>query len=166
MKFLAFFVLAMPIFLQAQEQDCKLKKSTDPYTKEVKLSTGLIQLDGASLSIHADSKEIDFLFTMDAKEKCFNDGSTAVVLYEGKSKLKANFRNAGTMNCDGFFHIIFKNMASTNTLLQRLITQKIVSIQMTDTSKGLITLTLTPEQQQLIMTHADCLVKEAKKLVK
>ncbi|MEI9807947.1 MAG: hypothetical protein WDO16_08790 [Bacteroidota bacterium] len=102
---------------------------------------------------------------MDGNEKCFNDASVAVVFYEG-TKVKANFRNNGSVNCDGFFHIIFKNAAATNSLLQRLITQKIVSIQFTGTNKALTTVTLSPEEQQKVMDLAGCLVKEAKTLVK
>lgn len=166
MKSAAIILLFLPIFTMAQEQECKVKKSTDPYTKEAKLSSGAIKLDGATLTIHADSKEIDFFFTMDAKEKCFNDQSTAVVLYDGKAKQKANFRNSGSMNCDGFFHFIFRNTAATPALLQKLISQKIISIQITDTNKGQIMLNLSPEQQDAIISKGDCLIKEAKKLIK
>jgi hypothetical protein len=166
MKLIATIFLFTPLFITAQETECKVKKSTDPYTKEARVSSGTIKLDGASLTIHADSKEIDFFFTMDGKEKCFNDQSTAVVLYEGKNKQKANFRNGGSMNCDGFFHFIFRNTVSTPSLLQKLITQKIVSIVITDTNKGQIVLNLSPEQQDAIISKGDCLMKEAKKLVK
>lgn len=160
--YLAF--LLFPVYLAAQ-QDCKLKKTNDPYTKELKFSTGLIAMKGAGLSIEADSKEIDFFFTMDGTEKCFNDASTATVFYEG-TKAKGTFRNTGSVNCDGFFHIIFRNQVGTNTLMQRLITQKIISIQFTGTNKSLITITLSPEEQQKIMTLGDCLVKDAKTLIK
>jgi hypothetical protein len=163
MKFLAVIALFFPGMLFAQ--DCKLKKTTDPYTKEIKLSTGFIQLQGTSLSIDADSKEIDFLFSMDGKEKCFGDASTAVVFYEG-TKQKGNFRNGGPVNCEGFFHIIFRNGPATPALLQKLITQKITSIVLTGNNKALTTITLSPEEQQMIMTRGDCLVKEAKTLVK
>ncbi|MBC7948210.1 MAG: hypothetical protein H7Y42_10055 [Chitinophagaceae bacterium] len=163
MKLFLLFLVAFPFCLNAQ--DCKIKKTTDPYTKEIRLSTGFITMAGTSLAIEADAKEIDFSFTMDGKEKCFNDASTAVVNYEG-TKQKANFKNAGSINCDGFFHIIFRNGAATPTLLQRLSTQKIVSIQFTDTNKAQTLVTLTPEQQAAIMSKADCLIKEAKTLVK
>jgi hypothetical protein len=163
MKYPLVIFLLFPAWLQAQ--DCKLKRTTDPYTKEVQVSTGFLQLDGASLSINADSKEIDFFFSMDGKEKCFSDASIAMVIYEGK-KAKATFRNNGPVNCDGIFHIIFKNGAAVPALLQRLITQKIISIQFTGNNKSQITVTLTEEQQQAFMTRADCLMKEAKTLIK
>jgi len=164
MRCLYLIFLLLPVCLAAQ-QECKLKKSTDPYTKEARLSTGLISMKGAGLSIEADSKEIDFFFTMDGSEKCFNDASTAVVMYEG-TKVKGTFKNSGSVNCDGFFHIIFKNLAGSNSLMQRLITQKIISIQFTGSNKSQILLTLSPEEQQKIMTLGDCLVKEAKTLIK
>jgi hypothetical protein len=166
MKHSLISLLMFPLWLGAQ--DCKLKKTTDPYTKEVQVSTGFMQFDGASLAINADSKEVDFFFSMDAKEKCFSDGSTIIVVYEGK-KMKATFRNAGPVNCEGIFHIIFKNMAATPALLQRLITQKITSFQFFNNSsnnKPQSTVTLSEEQQQSFMTRADCLIKEGKTLVK
>ncbi len=163
MKYITLIFIMVPFIGATQE--CNVKRTTDPYTKEVKISTGFIQLDGANLSIDADSKEIDFFFSMDGKEKCFSDASTAVVFYEGK-KMKANFRNNGPVNCDGIFHIIFRNGASTPALLQRLITQKITSIQFNGNNKLQINIPFTPEQQELLMKRADCLITEAKKLVK
>ncbi|MBL7744713.1 MAG: hypothetical protein JNN00_14675 [Chitinophagaceae bacterium] len=163
MKLLTGLILALPFYSLAQ--DCKLKKTADPYTKEVRLSTGLMKLDGASLSIQADSKEIDFFFTMNRNESCFNDASTAVIAYE-ETKVKATFRNSGSVNCEGFFHIIFKNTAATNTLLNRLVTQKITGIIINGTNKTQTTITLSPEEQDKLMTLGDCLVKEAKTLIK
>jgi len=163
MKYIIVIFITLPLVVTAQE--CKVKKTIDPYTKETKISTGFMQLDGGSLSIDADSKEIDFFFSMDGKEKCFSDASTAVVFYEGK-KMKANFRNNGPVNCDGVFHLIFRNGASTPALLQRLITQKITSIQFNGNNKLQINIPFTPEQQETLMRRADCLITEAKKLVK
>ena len=166
MKYLLIVICLFPLCIQAQ--DCKLKKTTDPYTKEKQLSTGFIQLDGASLAINADSKEIDFFFSMDGKEKCLSDASSVVVNYDGK-KQKQTFRNNGPVNCDGIFHIIFKNMATTPTLLQRLITQKIISLQFindNNTKKPLLNIDVSADQQQALMTKGDCLIREAKTLIK
>jgi hypothetical protein len=156
-------LLLLPTSLFAQE--CKLKKTIDPYTKETRLSTGFIKLDGAVLSVEADSKEIDFVFTMNAKEKCFSDAASAIVIYEG-IKMKATYKNGGPVNCDGVFHIIFKNGVATPTLLQRLVTQKITSIAFTGNDKSQTTITLLPEDQQKLMVLGDCLIKEAKTLLK
>ncbi len=146
-------------------QDCKVKKTTDPYTREVKVSSGPIQLQGATLSIDADGKEVDFFFSMDGKEKCFSDASNVVIIYEG-TRVKGNFKNNGPMNCDGIFHIIFKNQVTTPALLQRLLTQKITSIQFTGNNKAQTLINFSPEEQQNLMSKGDCLVKEAKKLIK
>jgi hypothetical protein len=162
MKNLSLIVFLFPLWLSAQ--DCKLKRTTDPYTKEVKLSTGFIALQGASLSIDADSKEIDFFFSVDGRDKCFTNASTAAVFYEG-TKMKANFRNNGTMNCEGFFHIIFKNGTATPALLQRLITQKISNIIFTGNDKTQTTVGLNAEQREAIMNLGNCLIKEAKSLL-
>ena len=95
----------------AGAQDCKLNKETDPYTKETRLSTGFIFLQGASVTVDADSKEIDILFSIEGADKCFDNDATAVIIFEG-SKLKTSLKNNGTMNCEGLFHFIFKNSAT------------------------------------------------------
>jgi hypothetical protein len=163
MRYIFIAACLFPLCLAAQ--DCKIKKFTDPYTKEAKVSTGFIQLQGASLSIEADSKEVDLFFSIDAKEKCFNDASTAVVTFDSV-KQKGTFKNNGTVNCDGFFHIIFKNGPSVPFNIQKLLTKKINIILITGTNKTETRLILSPEEQQEIITRADCLIKEAKKLVK
>ena len=163
MKYPLIIFFLVPFWLSAQ--DCNVKKTTDPYTKEVRVSTGFIPLQGASLSIDADSKEIDFFFSMEGKERCFSDASTAVVVYEG-IRMKGNYKNGGPVNCDGIFHIIFRNTAVTPALLQRLVTQKITSIQFTGNNKTQTTIAFSPEEQQTLMARADCLIKETKKLIK
>jgi hypothetical protein len=163
MKCIAAILFLIPLFASAQ--DCKVKRTTDPYTKELKMSSGAIQLQGATLSVDADAKEIDFFFSMDGKEKCFSSDATVVVVYEG-TKMKGNFKNAGPMNCDGIFHLIFRNQATTPTLLQRFITQKIVSLQFNINPKTKITIDFSPEEQQSLMAKADCLIREAKTLIK
>lgn len=62
MKLLLTIVLLLPLFSYAQ--NCKLNKETDPYTKETKLSTGFIIFSGGSVTIDADSKEVDMLFPL------------------------------------------------------------------------------------------------------
>lgn len=159
--FLALFL--MPLFLAAQ--DCKLNRDTDPFTKEVKLSTGFLELDNALLTIDADSREIDLFFTLSGADKCFDNNSTASVFFEG-TKTKLSIRNGGTMNCEGFYHFIYKNAASENTMLKKLLNQKMTHIIFTGNNKKETTLTFTPEDQELIMKFANCLVKEAKLLLK
>ena len=146
-------------------QDCKLKKETDPFTKETKISSGFIRLQGASVTVDADKSEIDILFSMDGTDKCFDNSSTAAIFFEG-TKLKMTTRNSGSMNCEGLFHFTVKNTPSTASLLQKLSTQKLNNIVFTGNTKQQTTLRLTPEQQQTFMTFANCVATEAKTLIR
>jgi hypothetical protein len=164
MKHLLALLLLIPAFSFAQ--DCQLKKTKDQFSQEPKLSTGFVPFSAVSLSIDADSKEIDFLFSIDNKseEKCFDDASTISFVYEGKQK--ANFRNTGTMICQGLFHVTFKNLATTPSPLQKLSTKKLTAIMLTGNNKTVTTITLGAEQQQQLMDMIRCVVKEAKTLIK
>jgi hypothetical protein len=164
MKSILLAAALFPLFVSAQ--DCKLVRDTDPYTKETKLSSGFITLQGGalgSLTIDADSKEIDFYFTV--TDKCFNDQSTLFVFFEG-TKTKGTYHNAGSMNCSGDFHVIFRNGASTNTQLQKLGTVKVTQFVFNNADKKPTTITLTPEEQDIFMKSASCVITEAKTLVK
>ena len=163
MKYIIIIILLLPIF--AVSQDCKLNKDTDPFTKETKLSTGFIRLQNASVTIDADKAEIDFFFSLNGNEKCFDNNSVASVFFEG-TKAKTTSRNSGSMNCDGFFHFNYKNTLGTNSLLQRLSTQKISSILFTGNNKTETRITFNPEQQQIVMQLTTCVINEAKKLLK
>jgi VCBS repeat-containing protein len=163
MKYSWILVFLFPLLSQAQ--DCKLSRETDPFTKETKLSTGFMFFSGASLSIDADSKEVDLLFSLEGANKCFDNNSTAVVFFEG-TKVKMNLRNAGTMNCEGLFHFIYKNSVNTTTQLQKLTTQKISQIVFTDANKKEMTVTLTGKDQELLISLGTCLVNEAKTLIR
>ncbi|MEO6610896.1 MAG: hypothetical protein ABIT05_11150 [Chitinophagaceae bacterium] len=160
-----FFVLVffVPLFTAAQE--CKLTKEKDPYTKETKLSTGFIFLDGGSVTIDADSREIDVLFSIEGADKCYDNNSMAAIFFEG-TKTKMSSRNGGTMNCEGLFHFTFKNTASPSTILQRMMTLRVTHIVFTGNDKKETKVELGPTEQQALMTLATCLVNEAKTLVK
>lgn len=163
MKYSWLLTLFFPLFVVAQ--DCKLNKEADPFTKETKLSTGFMFFSGASLTIDADSKEVDLLFSIEGANKCFDNNSTAVVHFEG-SKVKMNLRNAGTMNCEGLFHFIYKNSVNTTTQLQKLTTQRISQIVFTDANKKETTVLLTGKDQELLIALGTCLVTEAKTLIR
>jgi hypothetical protein len=160
MKYLVVLLLFSPVSIIAQ--DCALKKVKDPYTKEVRISTGFIDLKGALLSIEATKTEIDFMFSINGK--CFDDASTSIVFFEGLRQ-KANYKNSGTMNCEGFFHFTFKNTTSTPSALQNLSVKKITSIRFKDNSKSETEITLTAEQQQMLIDLASCIIKDAKTLL-
>ena len=130
----------------------------------MKISTGFIPLEGAMVSIQANKTEIDFLFSINNDNKCFDDASAAAVFFE-KSKYKNNYKNNGTMNCQGLFHFIFRNSNSTPTALQNLASKKITSIKFKDGSGKETEISLTAEQQQTFMTMAGCMIKEAKTLL-
>jgi hypothetical protein len=161
MKLLLLGGCLFPLFLLAQ--DCKILRETDPYTKETKLSSGFISLPGITVTVDADSKEIDFFFVV--PDKCFNDASTVFIFFEG-SKVKTTYRNAGSMNCDGYFHFKFRNSTATTGVLQKLGTQHVVQLVFTGNDKKQVTVNLLPEQQKIFMAAANCIVTEAKKLIK
>lgn len=167
-KLFAIFLL-IPIFSRAQDTTapaCKLIKETDPYTKEIKLSTGFIGLDGASVTIDADSREIIVLFSLEGAEKCVDNNSVADVYFEGL-KSKTMSRNAGTMNCEGLFQLIFKNTRnSPTTMLQRILTRKITHIIFTGNSGKPFTVNVGPKEQEALMSLANCLVTDAKSLIR
>ena len=159
------FLMMLIIPFTSWSQDCKLNRDTDPFTKEVKISTGFIFVDGGSLTIDADSKEVIVLFSIDGAGKCFDNNSTASIIFDG-IKSKGTARNGGTMNCEGLFQFVFRNTTSTTSLLQRLMTQKIASIVFTGNNKKESTLNIAPPDQEIIMKLATCLVNESKTLIK
>lgn len=167
MKRIILFAFFLPLLAFAQDTipaNCKLVKETDPYTKETRLSSGFISLQmGASLTIDASSTEIDFFFVV--PEKCFEDESTVFIYFEG-SKVKTTYRNTGSMNCDGYFHFIFRNGLATPTVLQKMATQKVTSFVFTGNDKKAITISLLPDQQKTLMEVTACIVAESKTLIK
>lgn len=167
MKASGFFIAAFFLWpFLAGAQDCKIIKETDPYTKQTKLTTGFVHVDGGSISIDADSKEIIVLFSLDGPEKCFDDNSTAEVYFEGL-KSKTQSRNQGTMNCEGLFQFVFRNTAGNpTTMLQRIMTKKITHIIFTGNGKKPVTVNVGPAEQESLMALTNCLVTEAKGLIK
>lgn len=167
MKNLFIVVLLSPFF--SLGQDCKLKKETDDFSHETRISTGFVPFNGGInqvlLSIDANSKEVDFFFSLGSGVTCFDNSSTATILFEG-SKVKATYRNTGTMNCKGLFHITFRNLATTPFPLQKLASQKVSTIRLTGNSKVITDINLKDEEKELLINMATCLVKEAKTLIK
>ena len=158
------FLLFMGMFgsLSAQ-QDCQLIKETDPYTKLTRISSGFIDLSGASVSVDADKKEIDLLFSFQ-DGRCFDDECTAMIYFTG-TKLKLSLRNAGTMNCEGLFHFIFRNSTSVNYQLKKLATMKVSRFIFTDRNKKEIEVTVKPEVQDAFLRAVQCVSQEAVKLL-
>jgi hypothetical protein len=160
MKLFISTLLLLPLLAGAQE--CKLINEKDPYTKETKLSSGALTLQGATLTIDADKKEIDFFFEVNGK--CFNDMSTVFIFWEN-TRAKTTFRNAGSMNCDGYFHFKFRNGATTPTALNKMAIQKVVHFIFKGNDDKEFTVGLSPAQQQTLMEIVACINKESKTLV-
>src|SRR3954447_25239298 len=116
MKKMIFAIALFPFIALAQ--DCNIKKETDGFTREPRLSTGFIKLQSSTLSIDADKKEFDFFFTIEGSDKCFDDQSTVVVMFEG-SKQRNTFRSTGSMNCEGLFHFTVRNGPETPFAVKR-----------------------------------------------
>ncbi|MFI5133521.1 MAG: hypothetical protein ACHQEB_04250 [Chitinophagales bacterium] len=163
MKRLFFLILLLPFYALAQ--DCNLPIEKDQYSNELKVSSGFITLDRASLSIDADSKMIDFFFTLNGNGKCFDYESSVVLSFEG-SKLKTNYKSSGTINCEGYFHFSFRNGTGTPSTLLNIATRKVLTMKFMGTNKTETNLALTDEQQQTLMELAACVIKEAKTLLK
>lgn len=144
-------------------QECKLLSETDPYTKLTRISSGFIELSGAAVTVDADKKEIDILFSFKTN-RCFDDECAAMVSFAG-TKLKLNLRNAGTMNCEGLFHFIFKNGTTVNYQLKKLATMKISQIVFTDRDDKEFPVLLTPEMQEAFQRAVQCVSNEALKLI-
>jgi hypothetical protein len=168
MKRFLFLLIGLPVFAAGQDS-CQLKKETDPFTHQTKISTGFIPFtcNGVQLSISVDATptDIDFFlwFTNDAK--CFDDASTIQVLYEG-DRLKGNFKNSGSMNCEGAFHFTFKNTPGTPATLQRLTDKKISSFHIVGAGKTVTDVSFSPEQKEQLMKMAGCVVRASKTLLK
>jgi hypothetical protein len=163
MKHLLTIILFLPLL--SFSQDCKLRQEKDPYTKEAKLSSGFISLQGGSVTIDADNKEIDYFFTLTGADKCFTEASSVIIYFEG-TKSKATFRNAGGMNCDGYFHFKFRNVASTHSTMKRLATLNVEQLIFTGNNKKETIITLLPEQQKMLKDFSACMVTESKTLIK
>jgi len=158
MKYCLALLLLAPFLSPAQE--CNLKTSKDPYTREVKVSTGLVSLNNAEYSIQVTKSEIDFMFSIEGK--CFDEASAASVFFEG-TRVKSNFKNSGTMNCDGLFHFTFRNTNPLPSAFTNLATKKITAIRFKDNLNKETGVILTAEQQQTMTSLINCMINEAKK---
>jgi len=162
MKYFIAAILLLPLITLAQDS-CKLKRTQDPYTKQIKLSTGFIDIGSARVSIEATKTEIDFLFSL-SSGICFDDQSTAAAFYVG-TKVKTNLKNSGTMNCDGLFHLNFKNQTNTPSFLQNFSNKLVTYIKFTDNTRKETVVEPTGEQQQTLKRLVTCVINESKTLL-
>ena len=168
MKNWLFILFLLPLSSFAQDT-CGLKKSKDPFTNQIKLSTGFKDFGGSagpvSISADATPTEIDFFIWLKTPGKCFELESTAQIVWEGE-RSKATFRNAGSMNCEGAFHFNFKNTATPNSWLRKMMAKKIATIKLTGNNDVVTTITLTEEQKEVFQRMAICIANEGKELMK
>ncbi|MFL5740955.1 MAG: hypothetical protein ACJ75B_12105 [Flavisolibacter sp.] len=167
MKNILTLLILLPLFSAAQDT-CHLRKETDPFTHQVRISTGFVPFvsDGlkVSISVDATATDVDFFIWITSDPKCFDEASTIQINYEG-DRLKANFKNSGDMNCEGAFHFSFRNTTATASNLERLTSRKISSIRLAN-GKVLTDISFTDQQKQIFMRMARCVVTEAKSLIK
>ena len=164
MKVLAVLLFLFPLHLYSQ--DCELKDEKDRYNQETRLTTGFKSLGAGSnkflLSISADKKEIDFFFALDKAGTCFNNNSRAMVMLDGKQRVSV--RNGGTINCKGYFHLIFPNQERLNANLVKLSEKKIMSVEFTDASNEKEILTIYEDDQEKIMQMVACIMEQLEAL--
>jgi hypothetical protein len=165
--FLIAIAFCLPFFGSAQDT-CHLKKTTDPFTHQTKISTGFIPFAAngtqLSISIDATNTEIDFFLWFTADQKCFDDQSAIQINFEG-DRLKSHFVNTGSMNCEGAFHFTFKNTPTTNSQLKRLADKKINSFHITGANKTVMDVNFSPEQKEKLIRMVNCIVTESKTLL-
>lgn len=169
MKNILIAVLFFLPFCTKAQDSCQLKKETDVFTHQTKISTGFtpfiangVQL---SISIDATNTDIDFFLWFTGMQKCFDEASTLQVNFEG-DRYKLNLRNTGSMNCEGAFHFSFKNTATTPSQLQRFLDKKISSFHITGPNKTITDVSFSAEQKQTLMRMAACAVRDSKTLLK
>lgn len=164
-----FIALLLLLPFSAFAQDCKVKKEIDKFSQKPKVTTGFFPLsEGMNrvlLSIEANSTEIDFFFSFgnSGESKCFDNSSTATILYDS-TRLKSNYKNTGSMNCDGLFHFTFRNVPTLPSGLKKLATTKVGSIQLKGNNDMITEIPLTQKDKETLMQMVDCIIKEAPSL--
>lgn len=168
MKNVFILLFVLPVFASAQDT-CQLKKQSDPFNHQTKISTGFVNFTNngiqLSISVDASSTDIDFFLWFSKDSKCFDDQSTIQINYEG-DRLKGNFRNSGSMNCEGAFHFSFRNTPNVPGTLQRLTVKKVASFHITGANKTVTDFTFTANQKDQFLKMANCVVQQSKTLLK
>jgi len=166
-KILLAVVVMIPFFGWSQDS-CQLKKTTDPFTHQTKISTGFIAFPAngvqVSISVDATSTDIDFFLWFNKDQKCFDEQSTVQITFEG-DRYKLNLKNTGSMNCEGAFHFTFKNSVNTPPQLQRILDKKVTGFHITGPNKTITDVVFSPEQKAIFTRMASCLVRDSKTLL-
>ena len=168
MKTIFFLACLFPLLSSAQDT-CKLRKETDAFTHQTKISTGFVPFvsngNQLSISVDATSTEIDIFLWLKNDGKCFDDQSSVQVNYEG-DRSKGNFKNTGSMNCEGAFHFTFRNTPATPGMLQRMTTTRIASLKITGSNKTVTDISFNEDQKKQLLRMISCVVREGKTLIK
>ena len=170
MKHIGLLLVCCCALFSGRAQDCKLKRTIDPYTKVEKISTGFKRFGRDTtilLSVDATKTDVDLFFAVPGPPEahCFDNESPISIIYEG-GRLKYNSKNSGSMNCEGLFHVTFRNVVTTPTALNNIGTKKLQGIKLTDTRKGVIQVNFSEEEKEKLMKMVNCVVTEAKTLLK
>lgn len=164
-----FLLVAFLTGTAAGAQDCELKRSTDPFTHEQKISTGFVNYHKGSLhfavSVDATPALVDFFIWIKTKGVCFDSNSYAEIIFEGE-KSKLRLKNTGSMNCDGAFHFSFRNGSTMHYQLAKLSEKRVASINLVGPNKSETFIALTEEQQQQFLQAAACVAGQASVLAK
>jgi hypothetical protein len=167
-KILVVTLFAIPLLASAQDT-CQLKKATDPFTHQTKISTGFVAFNSSgtplSISVDASGTDIDFFLWFTGGQKCFDESSAIQINFEG-DRYKQNFKNSGSMNCEGAFHFSFKNSATTPSQLQRLVDKKINTLHVTGANKTITDVSFSAEEKQKLSRMVSCVVRDSKTLKK
>jgi len=163
-KWMLFFLL-LPTFAFAQE--CKIRKEVDQFSQLPKLTSGMVRFNTDvpfQLSTDATKTDVTLIFLLKnaGDAKCFDDESTLLLQFEGKG-MKLTLRNAGPMNCDGYFHLNYRNSA-TSTQMKRLTNQKIATMTFIS-GKTQTVVNLNEEQRTLLQTMISCIAVQAPTLL-
>lgn len=152
----------------AQAQDCELKDVKDPLNQETRLSTGFKKMGGGSdrfmMSGEVDKRELDFFFVLEGSGLCFDEYARVQAIFEG-GKQKNIFRNGGAENCQGYFHIIFKNQANQPATLKNLATKKVISLKFTMKDNKEKIVNLGPEEQDTFQRIVSCILESSTPLL-
>ncbi|MBI1344607.1 MAG: hypothetical protein GC171_16925 [Terrimonas sp.] len=166
MKAIFIFISCLPFLVNAQ--DCNLKDVKDPLNQDIRLSTGFKKMGGGNdrfmVSAEVDKRELDFFFVLEGSNLCFDDYARVQAIFEG-GKQKAIYRSGGSANCQGYFHIIFKNQANQPTNLKNLVSKKIISLKFTTKDRSEKVVNLVPDDQENLMKMLSCIYNASAELL-
>lgn len=168
MKKTLFLSLFLFLFGVAFTQECDLKDVKDPLNQETRLSTGFKKMGGGSdrfmISGEVDKRELDFFFVLEGSGFCFDEYARVQAIFEG-GKQKNIFRNGGAENCQGYFHIIFKNQENQPATLKNLATKKVISLKFTTKDNKEKIVNLGPEEQDTFQRIVSCVLESSTALL-